>query len=846
MKRPLLENILTSFLSFPSYPPQVSNSLNCGEEFLHLPLAAEMGVSWLRQLLSGLSVKNSDGKNLTKCCLARCGSFVPIVLLSLSSVFSGVFCDDSTMASVPIGFEVNAFDRDKVWVSENGVFAFGFLEVDGDGDNEYMVGIMYNLGDKASNLPIWTVGSGIRVPENSTFRFAMDGRLVLINNYSRIALWSSNTSNLGVQKASLLDNGNLVLLSSKDEVAWESFSSPTNTLLPGQSIRYPQNLRALPTRLISSYYNLVIRQDGGLALVWEHNVTYWKSPIGSKEARFDFSGVFGLYDDRDKIVWSVSPKDLGDPSTRFRHLRIDRDGNLRIYSWDGDSRGWKAVWQAVKDQCSVFGSCGSYSVCVYNSSAPVCDCLFFDSLESGISSSPALVSGGVGCKKMADLRNCRMNTSILVLKQTVLYGLYPSQDLEMQLSEAACREYCVNDSTCIAATSINDGSGRCTIKQTMFISGYKNPYIHAVSFMKVCSVPLAVPTQNARRHGSPELSSPPAARGSWRWLVGAITVVVLLTVLVTLSFQVLVFGLLYCRRKMKVRTRIPFGKDAHMNPHYSVLIRLSFEEIKELTNNFANQIGTSVFRGVLPNKTPIVAKILKDVIVSEKEFRVKVTMLSGTHHRNLVSVKGFCFEAGNKCLIYEYVQNGSLEKWLFGSKEDQKQRVWDQKKCDIALGVARGLAYLHSECRKCITHGNLKLGNVLLDENMNPKLTDFGLEEFLAPQGGASSSSESPSERDIYMLGEMLLQIVSCKRDVVGENMDRIVEQLEQDDDLEAMERIARISFWCMQHQPFLRPSIGEVVKVLEGTLSVDRAPSHLGPRQHDMQGVEEIEAEEC
>lgn len=806
-----------------------------------------MGVSWLRQLLSGLSVKNSDGKNLTKCCLTRC-----CVLLFLCSVFfSGVFCDDSTMASVPLGFEVNAFDRDKVWVSENGVFAFGFLEVDGDDDNEYVVGIMYNLGDKSANLPVWTVGGGLRVSVNSTFRFDMDGRLVLINNSSRITQWSSNTSDLGVEKASLLENGNLVLLSSKDEVVWESFTSPTNTLLPGQSLHYPQSLRALSTRLIASYYNMVIRQDGELALMWEHNVTYWRSHFSSKEARFNSSGVLGLYDGRGKAVWSVSPKDFGDPSVSFRHLRIDRDGNLRIYSWDNGSCGWKAVWQAVEDQCSVFGSCGLFSVCGYNSSGPVCDCLFSDS-GPGIGS-PAVDSGGLGCKKMADLGNCRMNTSILALKQTVLYGLYPSRDLEMPLSEAACREYCMSDSSCIAATSMNDGSGRCTIKQTTFMSGYKTAYIRAVSFLKVCSVPLAVPTQGANRHGNTQSSSLPGGRGSSKWFIAAIAVVVLLTVLVIVSFQALVFWLLYRRRKMKVRTRIPFGKDAQMNPHYSVLIRLSLEEIKELTNNFANQLGTSAFRGVLPNKTPVVAKVLKDVVVSEKEFRVKVSTLSGTHHRNLVSVKGFCFEPGNKCLVYEHVPNGSLDKWLLEPKEDQKQHVWQQK-LDIALGVARGLAYLHSECQNCITHGNLKLENVVLDENMVPKLTDFGLQELLTPRAAAAAScSESPSERDVYMLGEMLLQIVTGRRDDVGENVDDILEQLQQEDkflaghSLEAMERIARISFWCMQSQPFLRPSIGEVVKVLEGTLSVDRPPSRSAPRHHGMigrQSVAEIEAE--
>lgn len=810
-----------------------------------------MGVSWLGQLLSGLSAKNSDGKNLTKCCLTRrC-----LLLLFLCSVISGVFCDDSTMASVPLGFEANAFDRDKVWVSENGVFAFGFLEVDGDDDNEYVVGIMYNLGDKSANLPVWTVGAGLRVSVNSTFRLDMDGRLVLINNSSRITQWSSNTSDLGVAKASLLDNGNLVLLSSKDEVVWESFGSPTNTLLPGQSLHRPQSLRPFSTtRLTASYYNMLIRKNGELVLTWEQNVTYWSSHISSKEARLNSSGVFGLYDDRDKVVWSVSPKDFGDPSVSFRHLRFDRDGNLRIYSWDNGSRGWKAVWQAVEDQCSVFGSCGLYSVCGYNSSGPVCDCLFSDStLESGPGiGSPAVDSGGVGCKKMAELSNCRMNTSILALKQTVLYGLYPSHDLEMPLSEAACREYCVSDSTCIAATSMNDGSGRCTIKQTTFMSGYKTAYIHAVSFLKVCSVPLAVPTQGANRHGNTQSSSPPAGRGSSKWFIAAIAVVVLLTVLVIVSFQVLVFWLLYRRRRIKVRTRIPFGKDAQMNPHYSVLIRLSLEEIKELTNNFGNQIGTSAFRGVLPNKTPVVAKVLKDVVVSEKEFRVKVSTLSGTHHRNLVSVKGFCFEPGNTCLLYEHVPSGSLDKWLL---DHPKQHVWQQK-LDIALGVARGLAYLHSECQKCITHGNLKLENVLLDENMVPKLTDFGLQDFFTPRAaaaGAASSSESPSERDVYMLGEMLLQIVTGRRDDVGENVDRILEQLHQEDkfldghSLEAMERIARISFWCMQSQPFLRPSIGEVVKVLEGTLSVDRPPSRSAPQHHGMigrQGAAEIEAE--
>ncbi|PIN11832.1 Serine/threonine protein kinase [Handroanthus impetiginosus] len=800
-----------------------------------------MCVSWLSQLLSGLSVKNFTGKRLTNCCF-------PLMLMFLCSVLSGGLCDDFTMVSVPLGFEVNAFDRDRNWVSENGVFAFGFLEINGD---EFVVGIRYNLGEKAANLPVWTIGGSVRVPLNSTFRLDMNGNLVLINNPSGIILWSSNTSTLGVKKASLLDNGNLALLSSKDEVLWESFARPTNTLLPGQSLHYPQNLRAPSTDSISSYYNLVISRAGELALVWEHNVTYWRSYLSSKEAKFDSDGVLGLYDDHDKVVWNVSAKDYEDPSVTLRHLRIDRDGNLRIYSWDSVSHTWKAVWQAVQDQCEVFASCGLYGVCGYNSSGPVCDCLYSDTLQSAMSSS-AVDSVGPGCKRMTDLGNCRMHTSMLVMKETVLYGLYPSHDVEMLLSETGCREYCSNDTTCIAATSMNDGSGQCTIKRTSFVSGYKTPYTRAVSFLKVCSVPQAVAAQGARRGGNSESVHSSVGMGSSKKLIGAIALIVLLTISVILSVQILVFSLLYHRRKLKVQTRIPFGKDAQMNPHYSVLIRLSFEEITELTNNFANQLGASVFRGILPNKTPIVAKVLKDVIVSEKEFRVIVSTLSGTHHRNLVSVKGFCFEPANKCLLYEYVPDGSLDKWLFDPREDHNEQVWQQK-LDIALGVARAVAYLHSECQKCITHGNLKLENVLLDENFVPKVTDFGLREFLTKQ--TDSSSESPSERDIYNLGHMFLQIITSKREVLGQNMQQILDQVNQKqkyacgDSMESIEKIARIAFWCMQSQPFLRPSIGEVVKVLEGTLSVDRPPSRLALRHGSMINTEvvtEIEAEEC
>ncbi|KAK3204903.1 hypothetical protein Dsin_018949 [Dipteronia sinensis] len=790
----------------------------------------------LCKLKSEAPIRRFQGKSYKVCCFKRFGSVLALILF-LGFAFYGV-CDELTMVSVPIGFEISGLDRSKTWVSQNGVFAFGFLDTSsrgGDVDG-YVVGIRYNLGDKSANMPVWTVGGGLRVSDNSTIRLNLDGRMVLFENPSGLIVWSSNTSGLGVQKATLLNSGNLVLMGGGDNVLWESFNSPTNTLLPGQSLHFPQTLRAPSTKSISSYYSFVIRRFGELALVWELNVTYWRaqghlSSFGGlvKEARFDTNGVLGLFDTGDRTVLSISSKDFEGPQV-LRHLRIDSDGNLRIYSWAKVAHQWKVGWQAVDNQCNVFGSCGLYSLCGYNSSGPICDCLYEGSMNWGNDLS-TVDSGSSGCRKMVDLGNCKMNASIMVLKQTVLYGLYPPLDTDLMLSEGACKEYCSNDSTCIAVTSKNDGSGVCTVKRTSFITGYRNPSVPATSFLKVCQVPQAV---SARGINPSFISIPISPKGYIEHegysqnFVEAIGLIVLLTVSGFLSIEMFVFWFFYRRQQIMAQTRIPFRKDVQMNPRYSGLIRLSYEEVVEIIANFTNQLGPSVYKGVLPNKMPVIAKVLNNA-VSEKDFRNAVSTMGAMHHRNLVSVRGFCFEPNHIILLSEYVPNDSLDNWLLNMEHEQNEGNWQQR-LDIALGVARALAYLHMECQICVAHGNLKLENVLLDEKLVPKVTDFGIKSLLGNE--AASSSESLPEKDIYMFGEMLLQIVTCKRDIMGSNLHNLVSNLNEElklegsKDSEGIERAVRIALWCLQNQPFLRPSISEVVKVLEGTLSVDRPPT--------------------
>ncbi|XP_022730513.1 G-type lectin S-receptor-like serine/threonine-protein kinase SD3-1 [Durio zibethinus] len=773
----------------------------------------------------------------------RFGSALLVVLV-LGFAYSG-FSDEFPMVSVPLGFEIFGSDRSRTWVSQNGFFAFGFLEDYQRADNidGFVVGIRYNLGVKAANLPVWTVGGGVRVSENSTVRLSLDGRLILYDNPSGLIVWSSNTSSLGVKKATLLNNGNLVLMDLDDNVVWESFDSPTTTLLPGQSLHFPQTLRAPSTKSVSSYYNFVIRYSGELALVWEANVTYWRVHLSSndviKEAEFDSNGAFGLIDDKSRRVWSITSKDFEDRSAVLRHLRIDSDGNLRIYSWLNSLRVWRVEWQAVENQCNVFGSCGLYSICGFNSTGPICDCLYQDSVTWG-SDLPLVDSSGSGCRKMADLDNCKMKTSMLTLRRTVLYGLYPPQDVDMMLSEAACKEYCSNDTSCVAVTSKNDGSGVCTVKRTSFVSGYRSPSIPATSFLKVCLVPQAVLARGANPQNNAK-SFPLTSEGfvghggDKKMFIRAIILIVSVTTMGFITIEMFVFWYIYRRRQIKEQARIPFGKDIQMNCHHSFLIRVSFEEIKELTSNFANQLGPSVYKGVSPNEIPVAVKVLNNVVATEKDFRVLVSTLGGMYHQHLVSLKGFCFEGEQKCLLYEYVSNGSLDKFLFNMEQRKSELNWQQR-LDIALGVARALAYLHTQCQTCVAHGNLRLESVLLDEKFVPKVTDFGLRTLVGKE--AASSSESPAERDIFMFGELLLQIVTCERDILGSNMHSLVSMINEEHKLEdsveseKLEIAIKIALWCLQNQPFLRPSIGEVVRVLEGSLSVDRPPLNFAFKQ--------------
>ncbi|KAM3690467.1 hypothetical protein ACB098_09G126700 [Castanea mollissima] len=653
----------------------------------------------------------------------------------------GFLLHSLVVGQIPLGSKVSVVDNN-FWVSPNGDFALGFFNTS-DQPNQYSVGIRFN----SDSIPVskrevvWVVGADVTVANKSYFQLNQNGELVLFDSFKGQNVWTSQTSMLSVVSADLRDDGNLILLNRKKDVVWQSFNTPSDTLLPGQTLSVHQILRAASSNSMSSYFSLYVNASGQLQLRWESHVTYWTSgsPISSNiTASLTSSGALQVRDQRLKPVWSAFGEDHGDV-VQYRFLRLDVDGNLRLYSWVKAPQAWKSVWQAVENQCNVFATCGEGGICVLTAAGSSdCICPFKVTTDSN---SKCVVPYREDCKSISNM--VRHN-------HTNLYGLYPKGYSVIQSSLHQCESLCLNDPYCTVATFANNGTAQCWLEKTLYVTGYSDPSLSSISFVKTCSDPRAV------------------------------------------------------------------------NPN-----------LMDLTENFKHQMGPEMFKGVLSNNHPVAIKCLK-ANIEERKFRTVVSKLGSIHHKNLVKLEGYCCEVSHRFLVYEYAKNGSVEKYVEDSKLS-KMLAW-RKRVDICLSVARAVCYLHTGCREFVSHGNLKCENVLLDENFEAKVTEFGLWRVNAEASGCGFSAE----RDVMEFGNMVLRLIGGCRDVrdlcewaykewmEGRAENVVDKAIDGGINLQELERALRIAFWCLQSNERMRPSMGEVVKVLEGTLTVDPPPPPL------------------
>ncbi|XP_039058723.1 rust resistance kinase Lr10-like [Hibiscus syriacus] len=294
-------------------------------------------------------------------------------------------------------------------------------------------------------------------------------------------------------------------------------------------------------------------------------------------------------------------------------------------------------------------------------------------------------------------------------------------------------------------------------------------------------------------------------------------------------------------------------------------IRYSYSEIKRMTEGFKVKLGQggfgSVFKGKLRSGRLVAVKVLSKSKANGEDFISEVATIGRIHHVNVVQLIGFCVERSRQALVYNFMANGSLDKIIF-SKETCTLS-WPNL-LEIALGVARGIEYLHKGCQMQILHFDIKPHNILLDENFVPKVSDFGLAKlysvddsiisltaargtmgYIAPELFYKNIGSISYKADVYSFGMLLMEMVGRRKNLnasvehssqiyfpswIYDRFDR-GESMELEDVTEVDEKIARklimVAFWCIQMNPTNRPSMRNVLEMLENEVE----PLELPPK---------------
>ncbi|XP_062154030.1 rust resistance kinase Lr10-like [Alnus glutinosa] len=294
-------------------------------------------------------------------------------------------------------------------------------------------------------------------------------------------------------------------------------------------------------------------------------------------------------------------------------------------------------------------------------------------------------------------------------------------------------------------------------------------------------------------------------------------------------------------------------------------IRYSYSEIRKMSKSFKDKLGEggfgTVFKGTLRSGRLVAIKMLGKSKTNGQDFINEVATIGMIHHVNIVQLIGFCVEGSKRALVYEFMPNGSLNKYIF-LPEVSTLLSYD-KMYDIALGVARGIEYLHQGCDMQILHFDIKPHNILLDENFTPKVSDFGLAKlysvndsivsltaargtlgYMAPELFYKNIGGVSYKADVYSFGMLLMEMAGRRKNVNAsvEHSSQlyfptwVYDQLNNGNNIEMEEatneekkigmKMIIVALWCIQMKPSDRPSMNKVIQMLEGEVEYLQMPS--------------------
>ncbi|KAK9068667.1 hypothetical protein SSX86_012782 [Deinandra increscens subsp. villosa] len=777
------------------------------------------------------------------------------ILLTFLQTFSVVA--QQRNGSVPVGASLTATDNIEPWLSPSGDFAFGFKQI--QGKDYFVLSIWYaKIPDQTI---VWYPQPNPMVSRGSKVELTNERGLVLSDPQGR-EMWSSSRSISNVAYGVMNDTGNFVIVDRNLSNIWESFDYPSDTMLPTQILERGGviNSKLTQTNFSRGRFQLRMLQGGNLVLNSRDPefdfpyAAYYESKTNDSsnssnsgsQLIFDATGyMYILRVNGQRFNLTIRNTALSSEVYYYR-TTLDYDGVLTLYSHPKNPIGntrWDVIWSEGGVICSHVGghddsrACGFNNVCNLETERPNCECAQgFSLLDPNDPNGDCMLGFTPRCEEGESSEDLDFLELINVN--------WPMSDYEhlRSVREEDCRNSCKEDCFCAVAI-YNDN--QCWKKQLPLINGRKGR--GEISKVLVKFRKGEVPQRPTKF---------PEEKKDKKTLV-----IIISSVLGSSMFVNVVLVSLICLGFLlnykKVGHHYPRSKVVNTN-----LSHFTYHELVEATNVFKEELGKGafgiVYKGVIGENVVAVKKLDKVFDDGEKEFQSEVNAIARTHHKNLVRLLGYCDEGEHRLLVYEYMSNGTLASFLFGDVKPS----WEQRS-NIALGIAKGLAYLHEECSTQVIHCDIKPQNILLDEYYNAKISDFGLAKLLMMNESRTNTGIRGTKGyvapewfrntpvtvkvDVYSFGVLLLEIISCRKSVTDNesgdeygsiltdwawdcyqerNLDAFIENdLEAVDDYEKLTTFVMVGLWCVQENPSQRPTMRTVIQMLDGVIEVSEPP---------------------
>ncbi|KAK1351776.1 Non-specific serine/threonine protein kinase [Heracleum sosnowskyi] len=272
----------------------------------------------------------------------------------------------------------------------------------------------------------------------------------------------------------------------------------------------------------------------------------------------------------------------------------------------------------------------------------------------------------------------------------------------------------------------------------------------------------------------------------------------------------------------------------------------------------------SVYKGQITSDIIVAVKVLhSDPKASGEDFINEVGTIGRIYHVNVVRLVGYCADGCNRALVYEFQPNNSLEKFRYSGQNQSNNFLGWEKMQGIALGIAKGIEYLHQGCAQQILHFDIKPNNILLDCNFNPKISDFGLAKlcprdqsivsmtvargtigYIAPEVFSRNFGKVSSKSDVYSFGMLLLEMVGARNNTVENSTEtyfpewiyhhleeggEVAIQIDEEEDLNIARKLTIVGLWCIGWHPVDRPSMKHVINMLESQECPEMPPNPFG-----------------